>query len=175
MELIRQPDSHEEITVRAAVIDHVRACLDAAPVLPAYHSVLSAALRVPGNLLSDDPDTRWARLVWTCCRAVGGEPTHAVPVAGAVEMFMVALDILDDLEDEEPGPLHSTLSSARILNLSTGLLLIAQHSLLDVSESAAALNLLLSAGLRACSGQDAESGSGRAVSRPGCRPTRDRH
>ncbi len=137
----------------AAVTRHAREVLRAAPVLPAYRSALTAALTLPGNILSPAPDARWARLVWTCCVAAGGRWMDAVPVAVAVDLFMVALDLLDDVEDGDESPLCDALGAARTLNVSTGLLLLAQRSLLAVAGGATAADTLLDAGLRACSGQ----------------------
>lgn len=139
-----------------AVAGRVREILHAAPLTPAYAAALAAALALPGNVLSAMPDMRWARLVWTCCTAAGGRREHAVPVAAAVEIFMVALDVLDDAEDGEETPLHATLGAAQTLNVSTGLLLLTQKGLLRVAGGAAAAGILLDAGLRACSGQHAD-------------------
>ena len=125
-----------------------------APVPPAYRTALIAALTAPGNILSETPDARWARLVWTCCAAAGGDPRRAVPVAAAVELFMVALDLLDDAEDGEETLVGATLGPARALNVSTGLLLLVQRELLSIGDGAAAI--LLDAGLQACGGQDAD-------------------
>jgi heptaprenyl diphosphate synthase len=69
---------------------------------------------------------------------------------------MVALDVLDDEEDNEHTQLKAKLGSARSLNVSTGLLLLAQECLLDSPRGAKSARMLLDAGLRACSGQDAD-------------------
>jgi geranylgeranyl pyrophosphate synthase len=142
--------------VLRAVVDQVQATLQAAPATSAYRAALHAALQIPGNILSEEPNERWSRLVWTCCEAAGGDRSAAVPVAAAVELFMVALDMLDDVEDGEESPLDSLLGSARALNASTGLILLAHQSLLNVVHGSELLELLLNAGLRACSGQDAD-------------------
>jgi competence protein ComQ len=90
--------------------------------------------------------------VWTCCTAAGGRWPEAVPAAAAVELFMVALDVLDDVEDAEETPLQAALGTARTLNVSTGLLFLARHALLGTVGAGAAM-LLLEAGLHACNGQ----------------------
>jgi len=140
----------------AAVADYTRALLDAAPIAPGYRASLAAALELPGNILSEIPDARWARLVWTCCAAAGEAWPRAVPIAAVVEMFMVGLDTLDDVEDGEDSPLHVDVGLAGVLNISTGLLLLAHHALLATPGGAAPVSVLLSAGLRACSGQHAD-------------------
>jgi len=138
-----------------AVADEAGACLHNASVGPAYRAALQAALEIPGNILSPDPDARWARLVWTCCSAAGGAWTAAVPVAAALELFMVALDLLDDEEDGEDNPLRVQLGAGPALNVATGLLFLAQHSLL-AAHGGRAVRCLLDAGMRACSGQHAD-------------------
>jgi geranylgeranyl pyrophosphate synthase len=140
----------------SSVIDHVQHCLRSAPVTPEYGAALAAALALPGNILSDTPNARWAKLVWTCCTAAGGQCEQAVPVAAAVEIFMVALDVLDDIEDGEATPLHANFGSARTLNISTGLLFLAQQCLLNTAHGSAAAPMLLDTGLCAASGQHAD-------------------
>lgn len=137
----------------AAVTSRVQDLLKAAAVTLAYRAALAAALALPGNILSETPDARWARLVWTCCVAAGGGYDQAMPIAAVAEIFMVSLDILDDIEDEEETLLHAQLGSACLLNVSTGLLLLAQQSLLDLTHGVRATQILLHAGLTACNGQ----------------------
>ncbi len=142
--------------IRVAVTDEAWRLLRAAPATVAYRAALIAALRFPGNILSETPDARWARMVWTCYAAAGGDERQAVRVAAAVELFMVALDVLDDAEDGEETSLQVELGAACALNVSTGLLFLAQRALLDAGGGAAPAALLLDAGLRACGGQHAD-------------------
>ncbi len=142
-------------TLVAAVSAHARQLLAAAPLTLAYQAALTDALTLPGNILSERPNMRWARPVWTCCVAAGGHEERAIPSAALVELFMVALDLLDDEEDGETNPLHVALGAARTLNVATGLLLLVQRGLLD-GAGAMATDVLLDAGLRACSGQHAD-------------------
>jgi len=65
---------------------------------------------------------------------------------------MLALDILDDIEDGEEHTAQAALGPARVLNVSTGLLLLAQQAL-PTADCPEAARTLLEAGLRACSGQ----------------------
>lgn len=139
----------------AVVVERARELIASVPATAAYRAALAAALSLPGNILSDAPDTRWARLVWTSCTAAGGRWGEAVPMAVAAELFMVALDLLDDAEDDETSPLHHELGAACTLNVSTGLLFLAQRELLDAPGRGAA-RMLLDAGLRACDGQHAD-------------------
>jgi len=151
--MMNDPCSPVDASPSIRVAAEVQAQIDDAPTTPAYHAALLAALRLPGNILSASPNGRWAKLVWVCCTAAGGDPVQAIPVAAAVEMFMVALDVLDDAEDGEATPLQATLGAARTLNVSTGLLFLAQRSLLGTPRGVEASTILLHAGLRAASGQ----------------------
>ncbi len=148
--------SSDDVLARAAIARCARELLEAADATPEYRAALRLALAMPGNILSDTPDARWACLVWTCCTAARGNRERVIPVAAAAEIFMVALDVLDDEEDGEANPLHGALGAARALNVSTGLLLLAQQRLLDLDDGVTMARLLLRAGLRACAGQHAD-------------------
>ena len=139
-----------------ALAGYARDRLEAAPVAPAYRAALAAALALPGNILSCSPNLRWARPVHACCVAAGGRGEQAVPIAAAVEVFMVALDLLDDLEDGETNPLQVGLGTASSLNAAMGLLFLAQHCLAQEPNGASAAAILVEAGLRAGSGQHAD-------------------
>lgn len=139
-----------------AVATHIRQVLQSALLTPAYREALQATLSIPGSILSEAPDARWTRIVGTCCSAAGGRWEEAVPASAAVELFMLALDLLDDVEDNEETSLRNDLGSARLLNVTTGLLLLAQHTLLHGKRSAESVDVLLGLAVRACSGQDAD-------------------
>lgn len=138
-----------------AVAAQVRVFLNDPTLMQPYRDALIAALAIPGGPLSSNPRLRWSRLVWTCCTAAGGQWKQAVPVAAAAELFMAALDLLDDVEDEEEHPVQAVLGSARTLNVSTGLLFLAQQAILTTVGVAAA-GALLKAGLSACGGQHSD-------------------
>lgn len=141
-----------------AVRERVRDVLRGAHLAEPHGAAIAAALAAPGNILSESPDYRWARIVWTCCVAAGGTCPLAVPAAAAVEIFMVALDLLDDIEDAEETPLVVALGTANAVNVSTALLLLAQRAMLG-GAGPTAMALLLDAGLRACDGQHADLSS----------------
>lgn len=157
-------DTHSQanVALSISVANEVQRCINDAPIAPPYREALTAALRLPSNILSDTPNARWAKLVWTCCGAANGQWEQAVSVAAAVEMFMVALDVLDDVEDGESTPLHIAFGPSGTLNISTGLLFLTQQRLLQTLFDAAAVSILLDAGLRATSGQHAGLADGAA-------------
>ncbi len=141
----------EGVDCVAAVADHVHELLRAAPLTPAYRTALAAALEAPGGILSETPEARWTHCVLTCCSAAGGRWEQATATAGTIELFMAALELLDDEEDREESLLRFELGAARLLNVSTGLLFLAQGSLTSAG-GAQATRILLDWALRACSG-----------------------
>ena len=138
-----------------AIAGRVETWLTRAPLSVSYRAALRAALALPGNILSQQPDARWSRLVWTCCLAAGGDWSAAVPGAATVELFMVALDLPGDVEDDRLKPLQEELGHFGTLNLTAGLLLLTQWSLLSTPYPSV-VQLLIAAGLQACSGQHAD-------------------
>jgi geranylgeranyl diphosphate synthase type I len=79
-----------------------------------------------------------------------------VPVAAAVEVQMVALDLLDDVEDGESNPLLETYGLPATVNVATGLIYLAQRMLLELADGAALAAILADAGLSAAAGQHAD-------------------
>lgn len=135
-----------------AVARQVRRLLSEAPLTPVYRRALVTLLSQPGGILSAAPRATWARMVCACCTAAGGTWACAVPIAAVGEVFMAALDLLDDIEDGEGPALHGMARGACALNASTGLLLLAQRGSLGAGLPEAA-TILLDAGLVACAGQ----------------------
>src|SRR5713101_512001 len=62
------------------------------------------------------------------------DPLYASSVAVSVECFCAALDLLDDVEDGDQTPIVQELGAARVLNVTTVLLTMAQQALLSLSE-----------------------------------------
>ncbi len=62
------------------------------------------------------------------------DPVYVSSVAVSVECFCTALDLLDDVEDEDQTPMMQELGAARILNVTAVLLTLAELSLLSLSE-----------------------------------------
>ncbi len=60
------------------------------------------------------------------------DPVLAGSAAIAIESFVCALDLLDDVEDEDQTPIIQELGAARALNISTTLLALAQRSFLSL-------------------------------------------
>lgn len=116
-----------------------------ATVHPALRPAVERALSAPGKLLSQ-PDTSalspelpagtWPLLTLLIAQHIAPsiDLTRAGSVALAVECFVCALDLLDDVEDEDQTPVIQELSIPRALNVSTALLALSQHFILSVRQ-----------------------------------------
>lgn len=62
------------------------------------------------------------------------DPLIASSVAIAVECYVCALDLLDDIEDEDQTLVVRELGAARVLNVSTTLLMLTQRAILSLSQ-----------------------------------------
>ena len=100
------------------------------PDLPAsFRALLYQALQQDGKVLAGTPRPRWPAIVLATAAAVGGNRRAANVAAAAVELFIASLDILDEIEDGDHSPLAAAAGQAAALNVSTALLLLAQHAL----------------------------------------------
>lgn len=114
------------------------------------HPSLSAdvlqALRAKGKLLAQSPSPgehassptvsgMWPLLTLLVAQAVSPQVDLfcASGVAVAIECFVCALDLLDDVEDGDLTPTLHALGPARVLNVSTALLALAQKALYSLS------------------------------------------
>ncbi len=115
-----------------------------------------------GNTHSTLPSGAWSLLTLLVAQHVSPEVDLFVveSVAVAVECFICALDLLDDVEDEDQTPIMRDLGTARVLNVSTTLLMLAQRAILSLSRHEVSsiliisvLNTLQNAALEATAGQ----------------------
>src|SRR5205823_9188288 len=95
---------------------------------------VECALQAEGKLLcapsSHRPAGVWGLLTLLVAESVAPHvpPRLARSVALAVECLLCALDLLDDLEDDDQTTTLQALGPPRTLNVSTTLLLLAQRS-----------------------------------------------
>lgn len=101
------------------------------------------ALEEPGKLLSPVTSTNSTSLVgvWSLLPLLvaqhidpGIDKQYASTVAISVECFICALDLLDDVEDGDQTTIVKEIGIARVLNVSTILLALANHILLTLIE-----------------------------------------
>lgn len=123
---------------------------------PALHDDVVRSLQDGGKLLArpraeDVPQSNalpagaWPLLTLLVAQyfAPGINSEYAGDVAVAVECFVCALDLLDDIEDDDQTPIVQALGAARVLNVSTTLLMLVQRVLLSLSKQGIAPILIL--------------------------------
>jgi geranylgeranyl pyrophosphate synthase len=116
-------------------------------VHPALYADVVRAFQEEGKLLyqppagiisprASRPAGIWSLLTLLVAQHVSPDidPLYASSVAVSVECFCAALDLLDDIEDEDQTPIVQALGAARVLNVTTVLLTLAQQALLSLSE-----------------------------------------
>ncbi|MGH2494618.1 MAG: polyprenyl synthetase family protein [Ktedonobacteraceae bacterium] len=112
---------------------------------PALRTDVKRAFEESGKLLFQSSDSAsashltmpsgsWPLLTLSIARHISPniDPIFASSVAIATECFVCALDLLDDVEDEDRTPIVQELGAARTLNVSTALLALAQRALLSL-------------------------------------------
>ena len=115
--------------------------------LDALHPLIKAdvmySLTSPGKILSiqegyinasEPPTGMWSLLPLLVAKYVAHETkmSYIYSVAVAVECFICALDLLDDIEDADQTSIVLELGVARVLNVSTNLLALTNHILLSL-------------------------------------------
>jgi geranylgeranyl pyrophosphate synthase len=122
------PGDYSLDLIRANLLNTLGA-LDAPP---SFSALLKIPLTQPDKVLGGAARPRWAQLVMAACAATSGDSAIGAQVAAAVEVFMAALDLLDEIEDGDASPTVDAAGSPQALNVSTALLLLSQRMLLDV-------------------------------------------
>ncbi len=143
-------------------------------LLATQHPVLRAdvvrALEEEGKLLAKPradavavrPAGSWALLTMLVAQHIDPDIDLfcVSSVAIAVECFVCALDLLDDVEDEDQTPSIQVLGVARALNVATALMMLAQQAISSLSQQAvppgrilSLLDTLQASALNAAAGQ----------------------
>lgn len=116
---------------RSTMADEVDAVLDAVRLPLHFRNGLRAYLAAPGRVLSLTRLSPWPLLPIICCRsASGGTWQQALPVAAAIEVFIAAADLLDDLQDGDT----EWQVNAQSLQLLAALLFLPTTALLRLEE-----------------------------------------
>jgi geranylgeranyl pyrophosphate synthase len=140
------------------------------PLHPALRVDVVRALEEEGKLLAKSPAHAiavrpagsWALLTMLVSQHIDPdiELLSVSDVAIAVECFVCALDLLDDVEDEDQTPSIQVLGVARALNVATALMMLAQRAISSLSQQAVPPERILSlhdtlqaAALNAAAGQ----------------------
>lgn len=128
---------------------------------PSFRTLLLIPLRQPGKTLHPSGEhPLWPSLVLATSAAAGGADHIAVRVAAAVELFMAALDVFDDVEDGDQSAIIDAAGLPQATNVATALLLLAQQTLLALADTGLAAarvlrlaRTLTAAGVEATGGQ----------------------
>jgi len=128
---------------------------------PSLRTLMLIPLRQPGKALHPAGEhPLWPSLLLAISDAAGGEPHIAVRVAAAVEIFMAALDVFDDIEDGDQSAIIDAAGLPQATNVATALLLLAEQTLMALADTgvtvARVLQLaraLTAAGVEATGGQ----------------------
>lgn len=151
----------------AAEADLRRFIEEEAANFPAICAVWQA-LEARGKLLGLQGAFAWGMLPLLLCEELGMDPLRALPLSTATECFIAALDVLDDLEDEDAGDaLWRSCGRATAANVATLLLFLNQRALArlidlghDPSLTVAMERIYAQAGSLACCGQQQDLDGG---------------
>lgn len=141
-----------------AIAAEVRAAIERAPGTPAFRALLAHLMARPGRVLAPAGRAEWPALVCELCRALGGDARAAQRAAAAVEFAVAAIDVADDLVDDEwdGTPDHQR----RAVNASLALSCLAQDCALRLVDplgragATVVAQLVARASLASCAGQD---------------------
>lgn len=142
----------------ALVVQYVQMMLGTCGITEDLRVLLMQLLAQRGRILHPDSTGEWPTIVLEICQAFDGDPAAAVIAASAIECATAAVDVIDDLLDEEWAP--GAEEPRRRLNASMALSLLAQHCLHNLPalisiERAQRVDAFLVQGLLStCIGQD---------------------
>jgi geranylgeranyl pyrophosphate synthase len=125
-----------------------------APLHPALLTDVERALSEKGKLLTDGDANQisptqqagtWPLLTLLIAHYIRPDVNLelSASVAISMECYVCALDLLDDIEDDDQTPIMRRLGVARALNASTALLALAQQAILSLREQNASPTLIL--------------------------------
>jgi geranylgeranyl pyrophosphate synthase len=131
---------------------------------PSLRALLLIPLQQRGKVLHPSGEYAfWPSLVLATSTAAGGDLALAVRVGAAVEIFMAALDVFDEVEDGDQAELIDAAGVPQATNVATSLLLIAQRTILALTDTALApervlllASTLTTAGVEATGGQHSD-------------------
>jgi geranylgeranyl diphosphate synthase, type I len=129
---------------------------------PLFDAVL-LALSAKGKVLADELDPRWPTFVFASSNSVRGNHAAAVRIAAAVEIMIAALDVLDEVEDDDTSELIAAVGPSRSINTSTALISLSYTVLADIYHDSvpfakipAFIQVMSASVSRATIGQDAD-------------------
>jgi geranylgeranyl pyrophosphate synthase len=136
----------------------IRAAIRRASGRLALQDLLLALMARPGRALSPDGAAKWPVFVLDTCLALGGADDAGAIAAAAVDFAVAAIDVVDDVIDDEWDP--TLCPSPRAVNASLVLAWLAQSCALDLAPYLGAARsgriaaMLAAGGIASCDGQD---------------------
>jgi geranylgeranyl diphosphate synthase type I len=111
--------------------EEIEAILSPLSIEPTLFNILKDPLEKVGRgLASEDREGAFPLLPLMVCEAITGDYERAIPAAAALQLFMAAGDVFDDIEDEDsPNSLSKKYSNAVAINAATTLLILAEKGL----------------------------------------------
>src|SRR5690606_23856455 len=107
----------------------IRTAIDENSGPDSFRDLLYLPLRQPGKVLGGAPSPRWVMLVCAASRAAGGAQAATARVAAAVELFVAAADLFDEIEDGDASAVVTASSLGQAANVASALLMLAQECL----------------------------------------------
>lgn len=148
------------VTPFTDVIHFLEEAVERVPFPASSRHLVAIPLRQPGKVLGGAKRPTWPSAVLAACATAGGDLRVGSRVAATVEIFMAALDVLDEIEDGDHSPLVEAAGVAQALNISTLLLMLAQSMLagltddgLTAERTLLCIKTLTEAGVAATGGQ----------------------
>src|SRR5438128_8784329 len=119
--------------------------IDVVQALEGEGKLLSQSHTELGSPFSELPAGTWSLLTLSIAQNISPNinPLYASSVALAVECLVCAIDLLDDIIDGDQTTTVQTLGQARVLNVSTALLMLAQQAILSVARQGIASQNIL--------------------------------
>jgi geranylgeranyl pyrophosphate synthase len=146
-----------------STIDTVKAILlDALGALDApnpFSDLVRLPLTQPGKVLGFTGRPSWTLTTLAACQAASGDAALGARAAAGIELFMAALDLIDEIEDGDFSPAVEAAGMPQALNAATALLFLGQQTLLQIPsraglpDAADFLRVLTASSLTATGGQ----------------------
>jgi len=114
---------------------HLHEAIQRAAFPETLRELVYVSLCQPGKLLGGASPAPWPSLVLACAAAAGGATRAGVQVAAAVEVFMAAADVLDDLEDGDESRVVAAAGPAQALNAATAMLVLSFELLSSLADA----------------------------------------
>jgi Geranylgeranyl pyrophosphate synthase len=119
---------------RRQVRETIQRAIDGACLPGSFRELLYIPLRQRGKAFSADQEPRWPTLVLHIAAAARGPVVPAIQVAAAVEVFMAALDVMDEIQDGDPSPLIESAGIGQAVGVAGALLVVAYDMLARLPE-----------------------------------------